>query len=658
MRMRASAAAVLAAALCFVPSALRAQDPQLPDYELEELVVTATPVPLPSSALGSHVTVVDGDEIRGRGIIRVLDVLREVAGLSVARNGSFGGASSVFFRGGESDHTLVMIDGVQVNQPGGAFDFSGLTTENVERIEIVRGPSSALHGSDAVAGVIHIITRTGSGAPTATLTTQGGSFGRLDGTLAFTGGTGAASYGLTLARYTTDGILAFNNAHENSVLNGRVDLRIDEASRVRLTARASDRRFGFPTDFAGNVVDVNQATFGNETLLGLEVDRRLSPALDFRARVTVFDAEDGTDDAPDGPADTLGFFGSQSLNALTRVQADVRANWHAGLRTVVTAGAEYEEQRMRSFQESLSEFGASNSRSENERDNRAVYAHIVTGAGPVDANAGVRVEDNELFGGFTTWQVGASWQAAGATRVRGSLGRGIKEPTFFEVFATGFATGNPELEPERSTSVEIGVEQALLGDAIRLQATWFDQRFSDLIQYTATTPNPGDPNYFNIAEAASRGLEVGAALDVGAGLTLSGEYTWLDTEVRDAGFQEGAGATFVEGEGLLRRPDGQLRVGLGWHGDGPLRADVSALRVGARSDRDFTAFPAAPVTLAAYTLVDVSVQARVLEARGGRPGLTLFVRGENLLDESYQEVFGFAAPGRGVFVGGRVRIGQ
>jgi vitamin B12 transporter len=313
---------------------------------------------------------------------------------------------------------------------------------------------------------------------------------------------------------------------------------------------------------------------------------------------------------------------------------------------------------MRSFQESLSQFGPSNSRSENERDNRAVYAHVVTGLGAVDANAGLRVEDNQLFGGFTTWQVGASWQAAAGTRVRGSVGRGIKEPTFFEVFATGFAVGNPDLAPERSTSYEVGVEQELLGDALRLQATWFDQELTDLIQYSATTPQPGDPNYFNIAAAAARGVELGATWSLGAGLSLTGELTLLDTEVLDAGFQEGAGAAFVEGEALLRRPERQVRVAAGWNDGGPLRADVSLLRVGERSDRNFAAFPAEPVTLAAYSLVDASVQARVLEAREGRPGLTLFVRGENLLDEGYQEVFGFAAPGRGIYVGGRLHVGR
>lgn len=650
---------LLAASLPAVPAGLvAAQADTTSVFELEGLVISATPVPLPESALGTHVTVLDGELLRQRGMMRVLDALREVPGLSVARNGSFGALSSVFFRGSESDHALVLVDGVQVNQPGGLYDFSGLTTENVERIEIVRGPSSALYGSDAVAGVIHVVTRKGNGAPRTTLTSQAGSFGRRDVSLAVTGGTGQASYGLTLARYDTDGILEFNNTHRNTVMNGRVDVEIDETSQVRVSARALERSYGFPTDFSGNIVDTNQQTFFNEAQLGVEFTRRVTSALDIRALLTVFDSETGTDDAPDSAADTLGSFGFQSLDALTRTQADVRANWSVGPRTVLSGGFEYEKQDVRSFNESLSQWGPSTGRSAYDRTNRAFYGHVVSGVGALAVNGGVRFEDNEQFGRFTTWQLGVSWTVSEATRLRAAAGRGLKEPTFYEAFATGFVTGNPELQPERSTSWEVGVEQSLVGDRVALQATWFDQRLRDLIQYTGTPPVNGDPNYFNIAGARSRGLEFTTEARIIEPLRLSAEWSWFDTEVEDAGFDDGPTANFVEGEALLRRPDQQLRVALDWVGEGPVSGSISALRVGERTDRNFTAWPVEAVTLSAYTVVDASLEARVLTARAGRPGFTLFLRGENLFDADYVEVFGFQTPGRGVYVGGRVQIGR
>ena len=143
-----------------------------PIYDLDGLIVTGVPEPRSESSIGGTVTVLEGRELSERGITRVVDALRTVPGVAVVESGSFGGVASLFLRGAESDYVQVLIDGVQVNQPGGAFDFSGLTTHNVERIEVLRGPASALYGSDAVGGVVHIITRSGSGSPTCLLYTS------------------------------------------------------------------------------------------------------------------------------------------------------------------------------------------------------------------------------------------------------------------------------------------------------------------------------------------------------------------------------------------------------------------------------------------------------------------------------------------------------
>ncbi|SVB27754.1 uncharacterized protein METZ01_LOCUS180608, partial [marine metagenome] len=142
-----------------------AQEDALP---LDGLVVTASPTPRAIEGVANHVSILSGEDLRASGINHVGEALRNVAGLHVIRNGSIGSVTSLFLRGGESDYTLVLVDGMQVNQPGGGFDFASLTTDNVERIEIVRGPGSALYGSDAMAGVVHIITRAGTGSPQVT----------------------------------------------------------------------------------------------------------------------------------------------------------------------------------------------------------------------------------------------------------------------------------------------------------------------------------------------------------------------------------------------------------------------------------------------------------------------------------------------------------
>jgi vitamin B12 transporter len=559
-------------------------------------------------------------------------------------------------RGGESDYVQVLVDGVKVNQPGGAFDFSGLTTEHIERIEVVRGPASALYGSDAMAGVIHVISRTGAGAPRGSVAYRAGSFGSSEITADLGGTVGSARYGFTLARRDTDGILEYNNQAENRVFNGYVLLTPDDRTSVRLSTRLASRSYHYPTDGAGNVVDRNAFTFGDEVSIGVDLSRRVSTRVEIAALLTSYEMESGSDDRMDDAADTLGFFGYTSLDAMRRTAAEVRANVALGRLGTGTVGVEVETQAQRSFSESSSEFGPSTSRSDNSRWNRGGFAHLLSDLGPLSLSGGVRLENNERFGRFFTWQAGASLAYSRSGRVRGAAGRAIKEPTFFENFSGGFSTGNPELSPERSSSWELGVEQSLFGRALAVDATWFNQKFRDLIQYTFAPPRPGDPNFFNVAEANARGLETGATLAAGA-VSVRAEATWLKTEVVDAGFDQGPGGSFVEGEPLLRRPERTVNLSVAWAALDRLRLRASALRVGQRSDRDFSTFPATPVVLEAYTLVSAGVEATILDARGGRPGLDLTLRGENLLDASYQEVFGFTAPGRGIYVGGRVTFG-
>ena len=310
---------------------------------------------------------------------------------------------------------------------------------------------------------------------------------------------------------------------------------------------------------------------------------------------------------------------------------------------------------MRDFSESLSQYGPSSANSRNERANRAFYAQLSEFRGPAALNAGVRLEDNERFGSAMTWRAGAAWRpASSGTRLRVSAGTGIKEPTFYETYATGFATGNPELEPEESTSYEAGLDQEL-GDIARLSLTGFRQSYRNLIQYTFSPPEPGGPNYHNVARARSRGLEAEASVAAG-GMRLSSFYTYLDTEVEDSGFDEGPSATFVEGEPLLRRPGHTIGASAFVRIASGIGLDATVRRTGERSDRDFSAWPANPVTLPAYTLVDLAASFEP-GSGAGRPGMRLTLRVENLLDESYHEVWGFAAPGRAVYVGGSLAVG-
>jgi len=625
-------------------------------FLLDGLVVTASPTPRSADAVATHVTVLQGEELRAMGLQRVQDALRDVPGLSVVQNGSFGAATSVFMRGGESDYVLVLVDGVQVNQPGGAFDFSTLTLANVERIEVVRGPASALYGSDAVAGVVHIITQAG-GEASGSLSIRGGSYGRRDWSAQLSGGSARAGYSVSLDRLASDGILAFNNDYRNTGLSGSFRFQPDDATSARLSVRLTDREYHFPTDGSGTATDQNSFTYGDETVASLGLTRRFSDVVDVQVLVGLAETDGGTDDAQDGPADSLGFYGFTSLDHVRRSTADVRGNLRLES-AVVTVGWEVEEERQRSFTESLSQYGPSSGRSEYGRWNRAYYAHLTDERGRVAYNAGARLEDNERFGTLATWEMGAVLRVPGSasTRLRGSAGRAIKEPTFYENFATGFALGNPDLDPERALSWEVGLDQSLADGRLLLRGTYFDQSYRDLIQYTFAPPTAGDPNFFNVAAAEARGWEVSGEARFGAlAATVSG--TWLHTEVSDAGFDEGPGAAFVEGGPLLRRPEREFAVSASYRLGGRGFVSGGVRSVGAREDRDFSGWPASAVELPRYTTFHLGGEVRLVEPAPGRPGFTVLWRAENLSDAAYQEVFGFRAPGRALYVGGRLDLG-
>lgn len=653
---------VIALGWTFAPAALQAQRP-LPrgqeaadTFELEEIVVTATRLPTPREALTASVTVITRDELRSRGIGYILDVLRSVTGGTVVQTASFGGTTSLFLRGGESDYVQVLMDGVPLNRPGGAFDFATLTTDNIERIEIVRGPASVLYGSDAVTGVVQIFSRVGRGAPSAALGLRAGTFGSVAWQAELSAGNEAVSYALSLSRFTTDGALAFNNDFRNTVLAGHVRVRPDERTDASLSVRLIDDELHVPTDGAGRLVDRNAFQTGDGLSLGLEVGRFFTERLEARVLLAANDADGGFDDRPDGAADTLGFFAFRSLEDVRRLSADLRANLYLSAMTVLTVGAEIEQEKQRTFSESESEFGKSSGSFDAERLNRAYYAQAVAQlAARVSLSAGARVEDNDAFGTFTTYRTGVAYRWPNGFRVRATLGTGFKEPTFFENFASGFVRGNPDLDPERSRSWEVGIEQPVLGRRLLLSATYFNQRFRDLIQFTFGPPVPEGPNFFNVGEADAAGIELEARVSAAGPVALTANYTYLDTEVIEAGPEADVG--FAPGQPLLRRPRHAANLSLGFRRFDRGRANLDVVYVGKRDDLDFTDFPAVRVELPDYVRLDVAGEFRLLERRRQRPGLTATARIENLLDRSYQEVRNFPARGLTVFVGGRIEFG-
>lgn len=655
------------------PAVTIAQTQPKDTVRLPEIVVTPTRVPTARASVATSVTVLTGRQLQERGITSVAEALREVAGASVSQPGSFGALASLFLRGGESDYTSVLVDGVPLNQPGGSVSLADLTTDNVERIEIVRGPASVLYGSDAVSGVVQIFTRRGRGPLRVEAAVESGRYqavtpgaGAARGGPERTalrwetdvaGGNDGVGYAFSVSRNSTAGLYGatgFDNSYRNTAASGLLRAELDQRTDASLMVRYGDHTFHYPTDGAGRLSDANQYQHGKATTIGLEVGRFLVPGLEARVLLGSLSADGGIEDVADGPADTLGFFGYSSLATVERRRAEARANvYRSG--GVLTVGAQIERQAERSFGESQSSFGSSTDRLDVRRRNQAVYAQVQGDPfGALSVNAGARLDHSETFGDFVTYRGGLVYRPALGLRLRGSAGTGFKEPTFYENFATGFVRGNPALEPEHSVSWELGVERSLANGRFTLAATYYDQRFRDLIDFTFAPPAADDPNYYNIAGALARGLELDLIAVPAAHLMLEGSYAYLETRVTDGGFDAGPGALLAPDSALLRRPGHAASGRIGYRMSQRVRVSAGVRHVGHRADIDYAEYPYERVRLPAVTTMSLSAEGDILAAADRTATLTLRV--ENLLDARYQEAANFPARGRTMWLGARARF--
>jgi vitamin B12 transporter len=638
---------------------LMAQQQSRDTARVPSVVVSATRAPLAQSALPVAVTVITGEELRVRGITTVADALGDVTSASGARTGSAGATTSLFLRGGESKYVKVLIDGVPANEAGGAFDFASLTTDNVERIEVVRGPASVIHGADAVTGVVHVITRRGRGTQRVDVDVSTGMAPRemssaasrktmhtVDANATLTGGLASGSYAFGLARHTSSGLYELNNRYQNNVLSGRVLLSPSATTDVRLSLRYNDYQFNYPTSGSGEARDSNSYRIEDRTVVGVEVERRLARTSRVTLAVASSVNEGGTDDQMDAPGGSS--FVSQDKTRRRGVELRYQAVPVSS--AALTVGVHVEHQDQRSQSQSQSSFGPFTSVFRSARRNTGVYGEVVaTPASSLTLTAGARLDDNQEFGTFRTGRAGVSWWPLSATRLRATFGNAFREPAFNENFNTAFTTGNPGLRPERTRAVDVGVDQRFMTDRVEVSATAFRQRFADMIDFSGSV-GPCGFSYCNLVAARADGVEGEVRVDITPSLRATGAVTVLETRVLTAGVNDGCcGDLYQDGEPLVRRPEHKWTGQLFYQGAGPLTASVRLMLVGQRPDRDFRSFPFTPVIVPGYQRTDVSARYAIDGGPLRRTALTLRI--ENLTDSRYQEVFNFLAPRRTIAVG-------
>lgn len=573
--------------------------------EMPEVVVTANRYETPAGSVGSSVTVVTGREIEARHATSVAEALRAVPGVEVTVSGGPGRLSDIFLRGAGSAQTLVLVDGVRVNSATlGAYDFGSLTAENIDRIEVLRGPQSTLYGSEAIGGVIHIITKRGAGAPGGSVFVEGGDPEQWRGGGEVHGARGPADYSVSASFEKVDGISAADESvgaseddpYDNVSTAGRVGLDFLDDGRADATYRyyRSDIDLdGFeglaPAD------DLNATSEREGVSGGLSVSKPLTAWWTQSVLVGMYDEEVRGDD----PDTVFNNYVINNRNTDVTVQSDVKP-----LEThVVSAGYEHEVRdgdSVGAFDESATI--------------QSVFGQDQwTPVEDLNLTAGVRADEHSEFGTETTYRGTVSYRVleTGA-RLHGSTGTGFKAPTLSDLFFPGY--GNPALDPETSVGYDGGVELTSACGAV-LDVTYFRNEFDDLISFDSTTFLAA-----NIAEATVEGVETMGKVPVCTNLQVGATYTYMDSEDE------------ATGRPLARRPTNRASLQVWFQPVARLSGVVSLVSVSDRIDSDGT-------NMDDYERVDLAMEYAATRH------LTPYVRLENLLDEDYEEVSGFTTPG-------------
>jgi vitamin B12 transporter len=616
---------------------------------LSELIVTATRSPQLAERIGQQVTVINAQTLRQRQAVVVSDLLATTPGVSFSRNGGVGGLTSLRIRGAETDQTLVVVDGVKLNDPsttGGGYNFANALIGDVARIEILRGAQSTLWGSQAIGGVVSIVTVEPSKPLEGHATVEGGSFGTGYARAGVGGTTDRVVWRLAAARYVTDGVSAYapgaeKDGYRNTGASGRVRVNLTGDVSVDLRGVYSKGRNEFdgfppPTFSFGDTREHGTA----EELVGYG---GLNFALfdgALQNRVAYGYTRTDRDNFNPNQAVTTKTFDARGENRRWEDQGAwaITEVWNA------TFGAESEHSKMRTA--SPSAFAPNPTPGGGKTGIDSVYAQLQGEVVPgLTLTGGVRRDSHDTFGDHTLGQAAVAWALNdGNTILRASWGQGFKAPSLYNLYSE---YGNLALAPEKADAWDAGIEQRFVDGKVRLSAVWFQRDTTnqiDFVSCSATAAGLCVVNgvrrfgyYDNVAQAKAHGVELAASGKFGD-LDLSANYTWTDTENDSPG-------NVNRGKRLARRPQYQANLSADYVWPVGLSTGAQVRYVGDSYDTAANAY-----VLQSYTLVDLRAAYPVNET------FEVYGRIENLFDDDYETTRNYGVLGRGAYVGVRARF--
>jgi vitamin B12 transporter len=603
---------------------------------LEPVVVTGTRIETPAEQVGASVTIVDGELFDTRHYPTVDEALRHVPGVEIRRSGSFGKTTSVSIRGANPNQVQILVDGVRFKSPTlGLGELADVAPDMIERIEVIRGPQSTIYGADAIGGVVHIITKRGSGPPTVTASQEVGNRDTLRTRAGIAGAWREFDYALGFYHLESNGQFPNDGVDQNAA-SGRFGVTLPWANtRVGAAVRYNKTDTGLPIEFVGNPSPNVPKLFDPNTRQESEtytatVDVRTRPVTwwEGELRLSRFYNNQAFIDPPD-PFPCPPAQGGPPCNfpgrfKVRRNEVEGLSHFHIGTWSTSTFGMEWR-------QESANVQG-SNAFSPNTETVSGFFQQTFRFFDRLFMSAGVRVDDNDVFGRATTERGSLAYVVKEwGTRLHGSAGSGFRAPTFNDLFFPSFS--NPAILPEESFSWDVGVDQSLWKDRIRLGLTFFRNDFTNQIFCCVPLAGPPFATTANIGRSRSSGIEFTAEVVVLHNLVTALNYTYTDTE------------NLVTDRPLPREPRHRWNGLITWE-------PIPKLSLFTELYIQTKAFePLGEVYTSGYVRVDVGGTWRILERRGVLRALDFTTRIQNVTDEGYVEVQGFPAPGIQALVG-------
>ncbi len=618
---------IAGAALCSGTSAQEQLSEVMP---LNPVVITATRVPTPASEVASSITVITREEIEAKQERTLPSVLLDVPGLNVVQSGGPGGLTSVFIRGANSNQTKVFVDGINVNDPStptGAFDFAHLLTYGIERVEVLRGPQSALYGADAIGGVVNVITQKGTGPAYAAGSVEGGSFGTVNQFGLARGAIERFNYAFDIEHLhigatpvtpldlLPPGRQRIDDAYGNKTFGAKLGLDLTDTLDVGLVARYIDTALNFTGDDFSTFPAAPAAAQSTSTTQQL-LTRGLIHQVLFDG---ILDHTLGLGYTDDRRVDLTPNL-APDHNRGNRIKFDWQGNIKLAAGQILTVGAEHQTDRI--FDSPISA----------DQTDNAGFIQLQSSFGERLFDAiSVRYDGYDQFGGKATYRIAPAFLIPETgSKLKGTVGTGFKAPTLNQLFVSSPAFNffaNPNLKPETSLGYDLGFEQAVPQQPATFGAAYFHNHITNLI-----TPNDTFTSNVNIGRATTYGVESFAEYRPLDRLTLRADYTFTIAN-NDLLHQE-----------LLRRPRHKASLNSRWQITEPASLWASLLYVSPWADVDREG-AVSGLRANGYTIVNLAGTYEL-----GR-GLTAFARIDNLLDRHYQNPTGFLRPGLGVFGG-------